>query len=190
MKSPKGILIVLAVVVGTLLLAAPALASIQLNNYEKQLVTLINKERAKRSLAQLRVNGKLITSSRAHSAEMGELDYFGHDSQNPQGESWSSRIVRYGYSRQGYSYWKAGENIFWGAGLYSSPYVVMYGDDMKAGGKDKQVYGWMDSAAHRAVILTKNFRDIGVGAYKTEAGYQGVDGAVWVFTMDVGRRVQ
>lgn len=185
MKPPKGILIVLAVVVGILLLAAPALASTQLNTYEKQLVTLINKERAKRGLVQLRVNGRLMESSRAHSVEMGELDYFSHDSLNPRGEDWSSRIIRYGYT-----YWKAGENIFWGAGLYSSPYVVMYGDDMRAGGKDRRIHGWMDSSAHRAVILTRNVRDLGVGAYKAEGGFQGVDGAVWVFTMDVGRRTQ
>ena len=121
MKSPKGILIVLAVVVCSLFLAAPALASTQLNNYEKQLVSLINKERTKRGLcaaARERQARRLVPR---HSAEMGELDYFGHDSQNPQGESWSSRIVRYGYSRQGYSYWKAGENIYWGAGCTRAP---------------------------------------------------------------------
>jgi len=176
MKSPKGILIVLAVVVCSLFLAAPALASTQLNRYEKQLFSLINKERTKRGLRELRLNARLVNSSRGHSTDMGQSNYFGHDSQNPQGESWSSRIVRYGYSRQGYSYWKAGEDIYWGAQLYSSPVAC--------------VDSWMHSPAHRAVILTKTFRDIGVGAYKTASGYQGVDGAAWVFTMDVGRRRQ
>lgn len=176
MKSPKGILIVLAVVICSFFLAAPALASTQLNPYEKQLVSLINKERTKRGLSALRVNARLVDASRSHSAEMAQLNYFGHDSQNPQGESWSSRIVRYGYGRQGYGYWKAGENIYWGAQLYSSPVIC--------------VDSWMHSPEHRAVILTRTFRDLGVGAYKTDAGYQSVDGVVWVFTMDVGRRTQ
>ena len=176
MKSRKGILIVLAVVACSLFLAAPALASTQLNSYEKQLVSLLNKERAKRGLSELRVNDTLVDSSRGHSADMAAANYFGHDSQDPQGESWSSRIVRYGYTRQGYDYWKAGENIYWGAQIYSSPVAC--------------VDAWMHSPAHRAVILTRNFRDLGVGAYKSDSGFQGVDGVVWVFTMDVGRRTQ
>ncbi len=93
----------------------------------------------------------------------------------PDGETWSSRIVRYGYTRQGCSYWKAGENIYYGAGLYSSPCLV--------------VRAWMASPAHRAVILTKVFRDIGVGAVKTDDGYGNIDGVVWFFTLDLGRRV-
>jgi uncharacterized protein YkwD len=176
MKSPKGILIVLAVVVCSLFLAAPALATAQLNSYERQLFSQINKERTKRGLSALRLNAKLVDSARGHSAEMAQLNYFSHDSQNPQGESWSSRIVRYGYDRQGYNCWKVGENIYWGAQLYSSPVICMD--------------SWMKSPAHRAVVLTRTFRDLGVGAYKTDSGFQGVNGPVWVFTMDVGRRTQ
>ena len=48
------------------------------------------------------------------------------------------------------------------------------------------VDAWMKSPAHRAVILTKAFRDIGVGAVKTEDGYANIDGAVWFFTLDLG----
>jgi uncharacterized protein YkwD len=174
MKAPKGILIVLAVVAGTLLLAAPASAATQLNQYEKQLVTLVNKERAKRGLASLRVNSKLVGAARGHSSEMGGFKYFDHSSSD--GESWSSRVVRYGYTRQGYDYWKAGENIYFGAQLWSSPVAC--------------VDAWMRSKAHRSVLLTRVFRDIGVGAVKTDSGYGSIDGTVWFFTMDVGRRIQ
>jgi uncharacterized protein YkwD len=174
MKSPKGILLVLAILVGTLLLAAPALATTQLNNYEKQLINLVNKERAKRGLAQLRVNGKLVEASRSHSTEMGEAKYFDHSSAD--GEKWSSRVVRYGYKREGYDYWKAGENIYYGANIYSSPVAC--------------VDAWMKSKAHKAVLLTKVFRDVGVGAVKTDTGYGDIDGVVWFFTLDLGRRTQ
>ncbi len=176
MKSPKGILVILVVVVCTLFLAAPALASTHLNKYERQLVCLINKERTKRGMHVLRVNARLVGSARGHSTEMGRLKYFAHGSRDPRGERWSSRIVRYGYVRRGYSYWRAGENIYWGSQLYSSPVAC--------------IDSWMHCPAHRAVILTKNFRDLGVGAFKTDSGFQGVDGVVWVFTMDVGRRAR
>jgi uncharacterized protein YkwD len=176
MKSRNRILIVLTVVVISLFLAAPALATAPLNNYEKQLVSLINKERSQHGLRQVRVNPALVDAARSHSSEMGQLKYFSHDSQDPQGESWSSRICRYGYARQGYGYWKAGEDIYWGASLYSSPVAC--------------VDAWMNSPAHRAVILNKDFRDLGVGAYQTTSGYQGVNGTVWVFTLDMGRRTQ
>ncbi len=173
MKTPKGIIIVLIAVVCSLFLAAPALASTSLNHYEKQLFGLINKQRAKHGLAQLRLNGKLVNSTRAHSADMGRQKYFSHDS--PDGETWSSRIVRYGYTRNGCSYWKAGENLYYGAGVYSDPVAV--------------IDAWMRSSAHRAVILTKTFRDVGVGAVKSDDGYGNVDGPVWFFTLDLGRRI-
>ena len=159
--------------VASLLLAAPSLAAVSLGKYEKQLVAEINKQRAKRGLSKLRVNTKLVTAARAHSTDMGRRKYFDHNS--PEGETWSARIVRYGYTRSGCSYWKAGENLYYGAGLFSSPCVV--------------VKAWMESKAHRKVMLTKVFRDIGVGAVKAGDGYGGVDGVVWFFTMDVGRRI-
>jgi uncharacterized protein YkwD len=173
-KSSRVIVIVLVAIACSLVLAAPALATTSLNSYEKQLLGLINKQRARHGLTQLRINDKLVDSARAHSADMGEQKYFSHDSSD--GETWSSRIVRYGYKREGCSYWRAGENIYWGAGLSSSPYLVMG--------------AWMKSSAHRAVILTRAFREIGVGAIKTDSGYGSVDGSVWFFTLDLGRRVQ
>jgi uncharacterized protein YkwD len=173
LKPSRIVVVLLVAVFASLVLAAPSSAAVTLNQYEKQLVAAVNKQRAKRGLAKLRVNAKLVTAARAHSADMGERKYFDHDS--PEGESWSSRIVRYGYTRRGCSYWKAGENIYYGAGLYSSPYIV--------------VDRWMRSRRHRAVILTKVFRDIGIGAVKTEDGYGSMDGVVWFFTLDVGRRI-
>ena len=172
MKTRIGIVIVLIAIVALLLWTAPVLAASQLNPYEQQLLSLVNKQRDRNGLAALRLNTKLVDSARAHSADMGEQKYFSHDS--PNGETWSSRIVRYGYTPEGYSVWKAGENIYYGGGLYSSPVAVMQ--------------AWMKSAAHRQVILTKTFRDIGVGAVMTNDGYGKCQGTVWFFTLDLGRR--
>ena len=168
MKTRCGIVIVLVALAPLLFASLPAAApaSASLNPYEQQIVKCINKERAKRHLVTLRVYAKLVDSARAHSADMGDSQYFEHNS--PSGETWSQRIVRHGYTREGYRVWKAGENIALGAGLSSSPVLIV----------DK----WMKSSMHRAVILTKSFRDLGVGAVS--------DGTVWFFTLDLGRRVR
>jgi len=172
MKTP--IVIVLITILGTLLLAAPALAYTPLNRYEKRLLTLVNKQRAKHGLPQVRTHSRLLSAARSHSAEMGEKKYFSHSSAS--GRSWSSRIISHGYKRTGYRYWKAGENIYYGSGLYSSPTAV--------------IKAWMASKPHRAVILTRAFRNIGIGAVKTTTGYGSYKGTVWFFTLDLGRRIR
>jgi len=175
MKRRLGIAVMMMALVALLLvvvpLAAPAAPS--LNSYEQQLVSLINQQRAQRGLAKLRVNTKLISSAREHSTDMSVNQYFQHDSLN--GERWASRIVRCGYKRSGYGYWKAGENIYYGAGLFGSPCAV--------------VDAWLASKPHRQVLLTKVFRDIGVGAVECDSGFGDCAGSVWFFTLDLGRRI-
>ena len=175
MKTRCGIVMLLVALAAVLFASLPAAApaSVSLNSYEQQLVKCINKERTKRGLALLRVDARLVDSARAHSADMGERHYFSHDS--PSGETWSQRIMHHGYTREGYRTWKTGENIAWGCGLYSSPVAI--------------VDQWMKSTMHRAVILTKSFRDIGVGAASCD-GYGSIDGKVWFFTLDLGRRAR
>jgi uncharacterized protein YkwD len=175
MKKRAAIFVLLVAVLGTLCLAGPAVASTTLNKYEKQLLAQVNKQRTKRGLSQLRLNRKLVASAREHSADMGARKYFEHNTPAPNSECWSARIIRCGYTNKGYRYWKAGENIYYGSGLYSSPVAV--------------VAAWMKSKVHRTVMLTRAFRDIGVGAVKTNDGYGKIDGTVWFFTLDLGRRV-
>jgi uncharacterized protein YkwD len=175
MKTRTGIIILLIAMVCALSLATPALASTTLNSYEKQLFAQVNKVRANHGLSQLRLNSRLVAAARAHTADMAERKYLEHDTAAPNAEAWDARIIRFGYAQKGCSYWKVGENIYYGAGIYSSPVAV--------------VDAWMKSPAHRAVLLTKVFRNIGVGAVKTTDGYKSIDGTVWFFTLDLGRRV-
>jgi uncharacterized protein YkwD len=175
MKTRAAITIMLITTFCTLSLAASAIASTSLNTYEKQLLAQVNEQRAKYGLAQLRLNSKLTAAAREHSTDMGARKYLEHDAPAPNAEAWQARIIRCGYGNQGYRYWKAGENIYYGAGIWSSPVAV--------------VDGWMKSKAHRAVILTKVFRDVGVGAVKVNDGYGSIDGTVWFFTLDLGRRI-
>ena len=155
----------------TLPSAAPA--SVTLNDYEKQVLALVNKERTERHLAKLTVSAKLTNAAREHSTEMGLMQYFTHDSAS--GETWSKRIIRFGYTPKGCRYWKAGETLFWGAGLCSSPVNV--------------VDSWMASPSHRKTILTKVFRQAGVGAVRSSGGYGECAEDVWFFTFDLGRRI-
>jgi uncharacterized protein YkwD len=111
---------------------------------EKRMLDLHNQTRASKGLRMFCVHPALMKAARAHSQEMIEKDYFSHNSFN--GETFSARLKRFGYN------WRfAGENIAWGSGSYGTP--------------DNRFKAWMNSTGHRANILNKSFREIGIGAY-------------------------
>lgn len=145
-------------------------SSVQLTKDEQLLVDLINQARAKAGLKPVVVQAKLVASARGHSTEMATKKYFGHSSYN--GEYFAKRIIRYGYTQTGYTHWYAGEDIYWGAGLFASPVAVMD--------------TWMASPMHRAVILDPKFRDIGVGT-GTCKSFSGQSNVTF-YTLDMGRR--
>ena len=152
-----------------LLVIAPTASAITLTKPEKQLLTLINKARAKRSLPALKMNAKLQRAARAHSSQMIAKDYFNHNSAN--GESFSKRLIRFGYTQTNCTSWRAGENIAYGAGLLGTPQAIM-----KA---------WMNSKAHKAIILSKGLKDCGLGRANGE--FKTI-GSTFMFTLDVGKR--
>lgn len=134
-------------------------------------MTLINHARTSRGLRKLRMVGSLERAARAHSRDMLSRDYFSHYSYG--GATFATRLVNYGYKRAGCSVWKAGEVIGWGKGT--------------AGTARSIFRQWMKSSAHKAVILTHCWRDVGVGARL--GTFDGLTG-VRMFTVDFGRRVQ
>jgi uncharacterized protein YkwD len=153
-----------ALLLATVPAASPALT---LNKYEHQLMRAINQKRVKHHLAKVHLRTSLVTAARSHSTEMGAQQYFAHNS--PSGECWSARLIRCGYTKSGYSFWRAGENIFMVSGIYAAfPQTA--------------VKAWMKSPAHRRVILTKRFRDIGVGSV--------MSGDTRYVTLDLGRRIK
>jgi uncharacterized protein YkwD len=107
---------------------------------------LLNRERAARGVRPLRANSKLARAARGHARDMVARRYFSHQSRS--GASFSARIKRTGWTRSRRSY-TMGENIGWGGGSLSSPRAM--------------VRGWMNSAGHRANILSRSFKQIGVG---------------------------
>jgi uncharacterized protein YkwD len=132
---------------------------IKLNAKEERTLRLHNRERTSRGLRALCVHPKLTEAARAHSRSMIKKDYFGHGSVG-------RRLKRHGYKWRVY-----GENIAGGTGRYASP-----GNTFRR---------WMNSSGHRANILDRRFREIGIGTatgnYKGHRGYT-------MYTVDFGRR--
>jgi uncharacterized protein YkwD len=143
--------------------------TIELNSDEKQMLDLHNQTRANNGLPPLCVHPDLTEAARFHSQEMLDKGYFSHDSRN--GESVRARLERFGYTFAGHPHWKYGENVSWGSG--------------HLGAADRRFDDWMDSAEHKANILDKNFRDVGIG---TRTGtFEGQDGTK-MYTVDFGTR--
>jgi uncharacterized protein YkwD len=123
---------------------------------ERELLTLINQQRAQNGLAPLRTSDALCRAARGHSNDMAQNNFFSHTGSD--GSSPWDRIADAGYHLR-----TGGENV--GAGYPTAA-------DM--------VNGWMNSAGHRANILG-NFCDVGVGyAYSATSAYR------HYWTLDLG----
>jgi uncharacterized protein YkwD len=162
---------VAAVSCGTGYLAATARASTAATPTEKRVLALVNHVRATHGLARLRIVSSLERASRAHSREMVGRDYFSHSSYS--GTSFSTRLIRFGFSPAGYRSWAVGEDIAYGSGSRGTAAAIFR--------------AWMRSPSHRAVILTARYRSVGVG--RAAGTYKGTAGVVF-FTLDCGVRSQ
>lgn len=107
---------------------------------------LLNRQRRAHGMAKLSFSKRLGKAARGHSAEMASRKYFSHNSRS--GASFIDRIRRAGYLSRARR-WSVGENIAWGTGGLSTPRSI--------------VRAWMNSPGHRANILNRNFRHIGIG---------------------------
>ena len=124
----------------------PNPAAIGQPEYNGAILCLLNQQRAGRGLPALRMNSRLSSAAQGHSASMNHQGYFSHDS--PDGSGFEGRITASGYLRGSRS-WALGENIAWGSGFLGTPSAI--------------VSGWMKSPPHRANILQRRFREIGIG---------------------------
>ena len=115
--------------------------------YEKQVLDLVNNERAKNGLSALEWSSELAVVARAHSQDMLERGFFSHT--NPDGQSPFDRM-----RAAGISYRTAGENI--AAGQRTPAEVVE---------------AWMNSEGHRANILNASYTKLGVGYVSGNGAY-------------------
>ncbi len=107
---------------------------------------LIDQVRTARRLRSLRSNGVLRTIAASQVNDMVRWNYFADN--RPPGLTPFSLIAttRYPVHTRGLS---IGQNIGWGTGEYATPACM--------------VAAWMASPGHRAIILTRGYRDAGVG---------------------------
>ena len=130
---------------------------------------LHNKERTQRGLPPLKENAKLRKAAKGHSDNMVAKHFFDHTA--PDGSDMVDRILGTGYANgQG---WSLGENIAWGTGNLATA---------------REIHAaWMQSPGHRANILRRQFREIGIGiALGAPAPSGGPEGAT--YTADFGVR--
>jgi uncharacterized protein YkwD len=114
---------------------------------DEAVLCLIDRERARAGLAPLRRNRCLARAAQGHARDMVRRHYFAHTSRN--GRTPVQRIFATGYVPPG-SRWLLGENLAWGINPTGDPAWV--------------VRAWMHSPAHRANVLRRGFRDVGVAA--------------------------
>jgi uncharacterized YkwD family protein len=117
-----------------------------LATYEQQVFELVNKERAARGLTLLKYNYELARMARIKSQDMIDKKYFSH--QSPTYGSPFTMMEDFGFK-----FSAAGENIAYG--------------QMTAA---EVMNTWMNSAGHRANILSEAYTVIGVGVAKTASG--------------------
>jgi len=138
--------------------AVPALASAgckhryalpsQVSNKTVKQATLclLNQQRKRHGRRALKSNRPLARAARKHASDMVERKYFSHTA--PGGVSFVDRIMRQDYVDPGEG-WTLGENLAWGSYQLGTPKSI--------------VRSWMHSPGHRANILNRRFREIGIG---------------------------
>jgi uncharacterized protein YkwD len=108
---------------------------------ELQAVALINQHRQAKGCPPAQISPELSVASKRHSRDMAENNYFSHTGLN--GSTFSQRA-----QAASYQYWPSGE-------------VLAAGYPTAA----DAVNGWMNSPAHRDIIMNCNNNDIGIGLH-------------------------
>jgi uncharacterized protein YkwD len=143
--------------------------SVPVRALEKATTCLINAERKARGLRRLRVNSRLSLAARRLAFDMVRHRYFAHVT--PTGRSVVDRLKASGYLGS-QPRWAVGEALAWGSGSRSTP--------------RNRVRAWLKSPDHRPILLSKRYREIGVGM-AAGAPKRGVKGA-GTYAADFGVR--
>ena len=122
---------------------APAAGNLEL--VRTAVLCLHNRERTARGLPKLTEHADLRSAAEDHARHMVQARFFAHDA--PGGADMVDRILGAGYADgQG---WSLGENIAWATGGLATAAAVHR--------------TWMRSPGHKANILRRQFREIGIG---------------------------
>jgi uncharacterized protein YkwD len=106
----------------------------------------IGRVRARQDARRLRSDPQLDVAAARHATDMFERRYFSHVS--PGGSDLADRARRAGYAQRECS-WRVGEVLAWGVG----PRATAAGT----------VRAWMDSPGHRRILVSRRYRELGIG---------------------------
>jgi len=126
---------------------------------QRRMLCLMNRTRARYGLRPLRTNQCLHRVAARHAHDMVNRRYFAHTT--PNGWTPGRRARASGYVPRRAA-WVVGENIAWGVAGAARPNWV--------------VRAWMHSPPHRHNILSRHFRDVGIGVARgvPVRGFRGV----------------
>jgi len=110
------------------------------------LVCAIDAARAARGLPLVQESAQLTRAAQGHSDDMVARRFFKHVT--PGGSTLGDRVEATGYI-QGRRDWELGEAIAWAQQPLDTP--------------DSLMRAWLASPGHRAIILDRRFRDVGIG---------------------------
>jgi uncharacterized protein YkwD len=118
----------------------------------RTLVAAVNQTRRKYGLRPLAYSGALANAATEHARALATAGTFTHDWPTT-GQLFSSWIRSF-YPARGYRAWSAGENLLWASPGFTPASAVQQ---------------WLDSPAHRKVLLTKSWRELGIGVVSAVA---------------------
>jgi uncharacterized protein YkwD len=133
------------------------------------LLCVIDAERSARGLALVHGSAQLARAAQGHADDMVARHFFEHVT--PGGSTLGDRVHATGYI-DGRRDWELGEAIAWAEQPLDTPASLMR--------------AWLGSPEHRAIILDRRFRDVGIGVTPGLTDGSAVPGATAV--LDFGFR--
>ena len=144
-----------------------------LSAVESSLLARVNAVRRSHGLRGLKLSRGLSAAAAYHSRQMTQHGFFEHESRG--GRSFWKRVERF-YGSGGFRAWEVGENLAYGSPDLSPASTVRM---------------WMNSPGHRENLLSRRWREIGLGAVHVDsAGGEYGGSPVTVVTADFGYRVR
>jgi uncharacterized protein YkwD len=151
--------------------ATRAASAVETSPLEAALIREINATRTARGLGTLARSRGLDRAAASHSLVMLATGTFEHDV--PGAPTLAQRLRRY-YAGRAAS-WQGAENL------------ASYGPVEPTAKKVVEL--WLNSPPHRAILLDRSWRDLGIAARFADAPGGDFNGQpTWVITLDLGRR--
>jgi uncharacterized protein YkwD len=142
--------------------AASAAGKARMDSMERHIVRAINRQRSNHGLARVSRSRPLARAADFHSSQMLTHDFFAHNSRD--GSPFDRRVRRFAHHRT------VGETL------------AMLGGGCGRGSARAFVRMWMNSAGHRAILLSAGYGRVGVGKRIGSLG----SGRACVVTADFG----